>query len=507
MSNAQVIVETGLGKLLGFESEGVRLFRGIPFAEPPVGERRFRAPEPVMPWPGVRDSKQFGAAAPQPKLALAALPGMDVGPQSEDCLYLNVYAPAGAGPQARKPVMVWIHGGGFVIGSGAQSIYDARALAKRGDVVIVTINYRLGALGWMDLGDQGDLAVENAGLLDQIAALRWVRDNVATFGGDPDNVTIFGESAGGMSVGTLMGCPSARGLFHKAIAQSGSCQAVHADRDGSAAVTAAMLSALGLSSPHVRQLREAPAEKLMAAQQQVSLQLMLTGGKHLLPFQPVVDGRVLPRHPLDEVAEGLARDVPLLVGTTLDEWKLFAFMDGELRQLDEARIAARIQQRLAHADGARIAAGYRATRPQAGGASLWVAIETDRVFRVPAIRLAEAQLRVRPDVFMYLYTWASPAFGGVLGACHAIELPFLFDVLEVPGAENFAGKGPEAKRLAGWTMDAWTAFAHRGDPSDAGLGTWPRYDLARRATMELGARAGVLDDPAADERRLWDGVL
>ena len=283
---------------------------------------------------------------------------------------------------------------------------------------------------------------------------------------------------------------------------------MHADRDGSAAVTAAMLSALSLSSPHVRQLREVPAEKLMAAQQQVSLQLMLTGGKHLLPFQPVVDGRVLPRHPLDEVTEGIARDVSLLVGTTLDEWKLFGFMDVELRQLDEARIAARIQQRLAHADGARIeprATAQRAPRRTARGE---LGRDRDRP-RLPCARdppRGGAAPRAAGRLHVPLHLGVT-SLGGVLGACHAIELPFLFDVLEVPGAENFAGKGPEAKRLAGWTMDAWTAFAHRGDPSDAGLGTWPRYDLARRATMELGARAGVLDDPAADERRLWDGVL
>lgn len=507
MSNAQGVVETGLGKLLGFESEGVRVFRGIPFAEPPVGEGRFRAPEPVKPWSGVRDATQFGAAAPQPKLALAALPGMDVGPQSEDCLYLNVYAPADAGPQARKPVMVWIHGGGFVIGSGAQSIYDARALARRGDVVVVTINYRLGALGWIDLGEQADLATENAGLLDQIAALRFVRDQIAAFGGDPANVTIFGESAGGMSVGTLMGCPAARGLFHKAIPQSGSCQAIHTDRDGSAAVTAAMLSTLGLAAPHVRQLRELAVEKILGAQQQVTLQLLMAGGRNLLPFQPVVDGRVLSRHPIDVVAAGGAQDVPLLVGTTLDEWKLFSFMDTELRQLDDDKMAMRLQQRLAHADGAKIVAGYRASRPQASGAALWVAMETDRMFRLPAIRLAEAQLAVGSAVYMYLFTWPSPAFGGVLGACHAIELPFVFDCLDLPGAANFVGAGPEARQLAGWTLDAWAAFAHRGDPSPAGIDGWPRYDATRRATMEIGARCGVLDDPAANERRLWDGVL
>lgn len=507
MAGARVTVETGFGKLEGFESDGVRVFRGVPFAKPPVGELRFRAPEPHEPWSGVRDATGFGPSAHQPKLALAALPGMDVGPQSEDCLYLNVYAPTGLAPGARKPVMVWIHGGGFVIGSGSQVVYDARKLARQGDVVVVTINYRLGCLGWMDLGEQGDLATENAGLLDQIAALRWVRDHVSVFGGDPGNVTIFGESAGGMSVGTLMGCPAAHGLFHKAIPQSGSCQGIHADRDGSAAVTAALLSALGLATPNVRQLREAPAEKLMAAQQQVSVQLLLTAGKNLLPFQPVVDGRTLPRHPLDEVRAGLSRHVPLLVGTTRDEWKLFSFMDTELRQMDDARAAVRLQQRVAHADGPKIVDGYRSGRPDADAGSLWVAIESDRVFRLPAIRLAEAQLEHQADVFMYLFTWASPAFGGVLGACHAIELPFVFDALDLPGAANFVGAGPEATRLASACVGAWAAFAHGGDPSHAGIGAWPRYDTARRATLELGAHSQVIEDPQGAERRLWDGLL
>ena len=498
-------VETGLGKLEGFEKDGVRIFRGIPFARPPVGDRRFRPPAPPEPWTGVRDATRFGAAAPQPPLMLAALPGFDIGAQSEDCLYLNVYAPVSATPSERKPVLVWIHGGGFVIGSGAQSIYDASRLARRGDVVAVTINYRLGVFGFLDLG-QPERASANAGLLDQIAALAWVRDHIAVFGGDANDVTIFGESAGGMSVGTLMGCPAAHGLFHKAIPQSGSTQAVH-DHESAASVAAALLSTLGMETPHVAKLREVPADKMMQAQQQVTMRLMLAGGAQLLPFQPMVDGTVLPRHPLDEIRAGHARDVKVLVGTTRDEWKLFGFMDAEVRLLDEAKIAARISQRLPHADGAAIVAGYRASRPTADWTSIWLAIETDRVFRIPAIRTAEAQRAHQPDVFSYLYTWESPGFGGLLGACHAIEIPFVFGCLDLPGGEQFVGKGPEAERLADRTMDAWLAFAKSGNPSHPGLGDWPRYDDARRATMELGPRCGVLDDPSGAERKLWDGVL
>jgi len=500
------VVETGLGKLEGFGSDGVRVFRGIPFAKPPVGERRFRAPEKPEPWAGVRDATRFGPSAHQPPLMLAALPGFDIGEQSEDCLYLNVYAPAGASPAQRKPVMVWIHGGAFVIGSGAQSIYDGRKLARRGDVVVVTINYRLGALGFLDLG-QPELAAPNAGLLDQIAALEWVRDHIEAFGGDAGNVTIFGESAGGMSVGTLLGCPAARGLFHKAVPQSGSCQAIHSDRESSTAITAAVLAGLGMTTPNVKELRAVPIDKLKQVQQTVSFQLLTLGGTQLLPFQPVVDGHVLPRHPLDEIRAGISRDVRVLVGSTRDEWKLFGFMDPKVRQLDAEKIAERIQQRLPHADGEKIAAGYRATRPEADWPSIWIAIETDRIFRIPAIRVAEAQRAHQADVFMYLFSWESPGFGGLLGACHAIEIPFLFDCLDLPGADKFVGAGPDAQRLAERTMDSWLSFATNGDPSHVALGAWPRYDATRRATMELGARCGVQDDPAARERALWDGVL
>jgi len=499
------IVETAQGKVQGFEKDGVRVFRGVPFAKPPVGALRFQAPEKPEPWAGVRDATQYGNAAPQPPLMLAALPGFDIGTQSEDCLYLNVYSPAGATSTNRKPVLFWIHGGAFVIGAGSQSIYDGAPLAKRGDVVVVTVNYRLGVFGFLDLG-QPERAATNAGILDQIAALEWVRENIERFGGDPANVTIFGESAGGMSVGTLLGCPKAQGLFAKAIPQSGSTQSVH-DHESAATVTTAILAALGFEKPHVQQLREVPAEKIVQAQQNVSMQLMMAGGAQLLPFQPVVDGDVLPRHPLDEIRAGIARDVQVLIGSTRDEWKLFGFMDPEVRNLDADKIARRLQQRLPHADGAKIVAAYKAARPNEDWTSIWLAIETDRVFRIPAIRTAEAQLAHNPDVFSYLFTWESPGFGGLLGACHAIEIPFVFGCLDLPGGENFVGKGPEADRLAALTMDAWLAFAKSGDPSHAGLGAWPKYDTKQRATMELGPRCGVQNDPFAKERAAWEGAL
>ena len=320
-----VVVETPSGKLAGREADGVRSFLGIPYAKPPVGPRRFAAPEPAEPWAGVRDAGAFGASAPQLPMILP-LPGMDVGAQDEDCLYLNVYAPAGGA--AKKPVMVWIHGGGFVIGSGSQSVYDGSRLARRGDVVVVTLNYRLGALGFLHLAELcPDLAgaVSNPGMRDQVAALEWVQRHIASFGGDPGNVTIFGESAGGMSVGTLLGMPKARGLFQRAIPQSGATHHFHTP-EAATQVAEALLGALGVAAKDAaRVLRELPAQKLIEAQGQLQTQPASSLG--LLPFQPVVDGDSLPRPALQPVREGARAGVALLAGTTRDEWKLFSLMD------------------------------------------------------------------------------------------------------------------------------------------------------------------------------------
>lgn len=514
-AHAQTDVVTTSGTVHGAVAGSVIQWLGIPYAEPPA---RWTRSVPKVASPTLIDATTPKPACVQLLSQISAecrdtvgqTPGTPVG--SEDCLTLSIWKPVAAPPTPR-PVMVWIHGGSLNNGCAKDGLTTGGDLAlhgAEGGQIVVAIQYRLGPMGFFALEelaseDPAGLA-GNYGMLDMVLALEWVQDNIAAFGGDPDNVTIFGESAGGMSVGTLLGCPQAQGLFHKAVPQSGSTQAIH-DHESAASVAAAILSGLGLESPNVQKLREVPAETLVQVQQAVSMRLLLAGGAQLLPFQPVVDGRLLPRHPLDQIRDGLAREVRVLIGTTRDEWRLFGFTDPQLRQLDAAQIAERIAQRLPHADGAKIVAGYRAARPDADWASIWLAIETDRVFRIPAIRTAEAQLRHQPGVYAYLFTWESPGFGGLLGACHAIEIPFLFGCLDLPGAESFVGKGPEAERLAERTMDAWIAFARSGDPSHPGLGEWPRYDTEKRWTMELGAHCGARPDPSGAERALWEGVL
>ena len=564
----RTIVTTSRGRLDGRDEGGLLVFRGIPYAAAPVGMRRFAPPKPAGPWPGVRPAYAFGLAAPQNAAEMGPLFRLGLGATGEDCLVLNVWTPGLDG--ARRPVMVWIHGGAFVLGAGSQFLYDGAALARRGDVVVVTINYRLGALGFLHLAARlgGELpATGNEGLLDQIAALEWVRDEIAAFGGDPGNVTIFGESSGSLSVATLLGSPGAEGLFHRAILQSGAANYVW-PREVAAGVADAVLGALGIDGAAA--LRALPVDRLLAVQRHVFLAAVL-GADHVLhdlspsgrrvagaaflglalarrplgaagaaltrglagflrrwqegrapggatrglaalhgrglPFQPVTDGRVLPRPPLDAIGDGLARRVPVLVGTNRDESKLFLFLDPEGGALDEAGLEARAAELLGPR-APRVIATYRDARRARGEAvapaEIWSAIESDRTMRHPAMRLAERQRAHQPRTYAYLFTWPSPFMGGALGACHALELPFVFGTLGHPMLRPFAGKGPAAEALAARIQDAWIAFARAGDPSHGGIGVWPAYDAAARATMILDRECRVESAPREPERAVWD---
>lgn len=500
---ATPVIEIGSGKLQGNEKGGVLVFKGIPYAAPPVGARRWLPPADPLPWAGIRDAGEFGDWAPQNKGALDDVMGAETGTQSEDCLSLNVWTPGCTG---KRPVMVWIHGGGFTIGSGAQGIYEGGTLARHGDVVVVTINYRLGILGFAPLAAVTDgriPATGNEGLLDQVKALAWVRDNIAHFGGDPGNVTIFGESAGGMSIGNLLALPAARGLFHKAIPQSGAC---HTCADGATAVRRgeAILKALALDADG---LRNAPLADLLRAQRLMEggrvegYPLAVIGG---LPFMPVVDGVVMPHNPIDAVAAGAAAGIPVLAGSTLDEWKLFGIPAKAIQQLDEAGLAKRLGYLVGDEHTPDLVAAYRAALPARGiepsVPEVFMAIQTDRIFRIPALRLLERQRPHEARVFNYLFDWPSPAAGGRLGSPHAVELAYVFGTYSKPGAKTFYGEGEGAAALATMTMDAWTRFAHDGDPG------WPAYETGQRTTALLGASRRILAKPLEAERRAWDQV-
>ncbi|HEV2370441.1 MAG TPA: carboxylesterase/lipase family protein [Acidimicrobiales bacterium] len=500
------IVETSLGKLQGKAGHGVSVFLGVPYAAPPTGERRFAPPEPSPPWTGVRDATAVGPVAPQLPSPLETLLGSRAIVWDEAaCLSLNVWTPGT--DTAERPVMVWVHGGAFLNGSSGIPWYDGSRLARENDVVIVTVNYRLGALGFLHLEDVAGPGLTGsglAGILDQVAALRWVEENISAFGGDPGNVTVFGESAGGMSVATLLALESARGLFHRAVLQSGAGHNAHTREDADR-ITHEFLQALELTSAGAgtaARLRDLPVSALLEAQGRIGQAYVQRG----LAFQPVIDGTTLRDLPVRRVAAGSAHDVAVLVGTNRDEWNLFAAMDPRSPGLDDAGlldIAVGV-----FGDGARAEAAiaqYRSSRPDDSPGRLLSAMTTDNTFRIPAIRLAEAQREAGGAAWMYLFTWPSPVFDGRLGACHAVEIPFVFNNLDRPGADIFVG--PDAPTALAKAMSAtWAAFARSGDPSGGALGPWPQYEPRRRTTMVFDVTPHLEEDPMAAERLQWDGV-
>lgn len=512
---ADPVATTTYGKVRGKEALGCVQFRGIPFAAPPVGERRWKPPQRPETWDGVRDCLEFGPICPQNLGTLERLGGArrPQHPMDEDCLTLNVFTPGL--DEARRPTMVWIHGGAFSTGSSRVPWYFGHNFARDG-VVVVTINYRVSALGFLHLEDLFGSDFEDSGTIgtqDQVAALDWVRDNVASFGGDPDNVTIFGESAGGMSVGTLLATPSAEGFFHKAIPQSGASHASHRP-ETAARVARRFCEETGVEPGDKDALMALPTDRVLAA--------VLTLGQAIasdhtdvlgedfaglaMPFQPVHGGRFLPKAPIDAVREGSGARVPVLVGTTKDEWRLFTILmrEDQMRSLAPRPLRNLCAQAGRSADD--LVAGYRGILGDATELDLRNAIETDRGFFIPATRLAEAQVRNDAPVWMYRFDWETPAFGGRLGACHALEIPFVFDNLDAPGADAFTG-GAAPQEIATKMHAAWVAFAQAGDPSSSHLPTWARYDAARRATMLFDADPAVADDPGGDRRELWDGLL
>lgn len=473
--------DTHTGKLEGTRRGGVSVFKGIPFAT----ALRWHAPEAVAPWSGVRSARAPGPVAPQNPTPLEGLiGGAGKTVQAEDCLSLNVFTPDCDG--AKRPVMVWIHGGAFVTGAGSLGLYSGRALAATGDVVIVTINYRLGSLGFLRLADVTGGRIQSTGaegLADQIAALRWVRDNIANFGGDPANVTIFGESAGAMSVASLLASPKARGLFHKAISQSGSAH-IARPREHGTRVAEAFLRHLGVSANDPAALERAPVEALLKAQADVLAEVDTQHDPHKLgtmAFQPVIDGDVLTAWPIEAVRSGSASGVALMAGTTTEEWKLWTALDARFHTMDEAKLARWAERTFGEA-GASLLAADRDGTPY----ERYVSMQTDRAFREPTLRLLAAQGAKAP-VYEYVFDWRSPAMGGAFGACHALELGFVFGSYSLPGADKFFGTGPEADAINRAMMQTWTSFARTGRPVADGVEAWPAWSAASPAAMVFGA--------------------
>ena len=496
------VLVTG-GTIRGMEEQGLARFLGVPYAAPPFGERRMRPPAPVAPWAGPRDATAYGATVPKgdypPQYQRLFTEPVIAG---EDCLNLNVWTPADAVGHGSLPVLVFIHGGAFVNGSGAVSAYDGSAFARDG-VVCVTINYRLGAEGFLFTGGADDAQNANTGLKDQIAALRWVHDNIGAFGGDPSRVTVAGESAGAMSVTALMAMPAAVGLFAQAITQSGA--AAHTLPPETAVITATTLAGMlgveptraAIAAADSRTLVQAVAELVQDAQNTPDPARWGALALRILPFAPVVDGDSLPRHPLEAAAGGASRDVRLLLGSNRQEGRLFLVAPGLIDSIDEGTLAQGVAAYGLPPHGVDV---YRRNHPGASPGDLLAQIITDWYFAVPAIRLAEAHAKGGGTSWSYLFDHPRPEQNHRLGAAHAVELPYVFDTIDDPATANLIGDDP-SRAVAASTHAVWVRFITHGDPG------WPRFTTESRTTGVLAESVTVVDDPHSDERALWDGIV
>ena len=479
-----VTVETTHGTVRGRAGA----FKGIPFAHAP----RFGPPLPPEQWQGIRDATEYGPAAPQNHdPVLEQMFGAAPFPVDESgCLTLNIWTPAA--DDTRRPVLVWIHGGAFISGSGRDAVFDGTRLAARGDVVVVTLNYRLGAFGFLQLADRPGSG--NLGLLDQVAALEWVRANIAAFGGDPDNVTLFGQSAGAVSVAALLAAPVAMGLFGKAIVQSGNAEAL-TDAAQAAAVTRELLGLLGIEESSTERLLDRPMEELLRAQAELGAAMRARGGLGL-PFGPVVDGVVLTGQPLDAVRGGAAAGIPLLVGANLEEGRMFTELAPDAPPVGPELLSAAAGAYFP--DGAKALESFRRLERDVTPSGLFAAMLGEHMFRAPSVRLAQAQAERGPAVWSYLFNWRSTAMGGRLGACHSLELPFVFDNLGAPGTDRFTG--PDAPQaLADEISGAWVRFARHGTPGD----DWPAYETGSRWTKVFDIPVRTEQDPRSELRLLW----
>jgi len=501
-------VETNLGKVRSQTQAGVQAFRGVPYAASTAGANRFMPPAKREKWTGVKDCFDLGQRSPQrdseffgfvPK---ALEPMCPAEPMGEDCLVLNVWTPrASNSGDTKRPVMVWLHGGGYTTGSGGFVCYNGQELARKHGVVVVTVNHRLTVFGYLyfaGIGGEKYAHASNLGMMDIVAALEWVRDNIAAFGGDPNNVTIFGQSGGGGKVSALMAMPPAHGLFHKAIIQSGAdVRGVSVEAANKSAEL--FLSKLNLKPDQIDQLQQMPVDQLLAA---------AAGGPPGAPglaLAPVVDGSTLPGGPFDPTAPELSASVPLMIGTVETE---VTFFPGQiLDPIDDANLHARVRQMLAKASDAQVdqvIAAYKAGRPGVPNTDVYLAMASDATFRAGVVLEADRKAAQKAPVYQYYFTWHSPVQDGKLRAFHTLEIPFAFDVVDL--ASSMTGTGADRQPLADKVSGAWASFARNGDPNHKLLPKWEPFDTDKRAIMVLNDECKLVNDPHGEEQHVLHSV-
>ncbi len=517
-SDSKNVVETNAGKVRGYTREGIHTFKGIPYGASTEGKNRFMPPVKPAPWAGLLSTMNYAHVCPYPPRTdwkndeTAFMFQWNDGQPGEDCLRINVWTP-GTNDNRKRPVMVWLHGGGFSFGSGQELLsLDGENLARRGDVVVLTLNHRLNTFGFLNLAEFGGSQYEgsgNVGMVDLVFALEWVRDNIASFGGDPGNVTIFGQSGGGGKVSTLLAMPSAKGLFHRAIVQSGATLKV-SEASNSAKLAAAVLDELNISKSDVEKLRSVPMDHLLnaalAAEAKMAPPLSPSASYRRrtrdIRWGPMVDGKIIPGHPFDPVAPGVSAGVPLLVGTVLNEFTT-AMNKPDAFSMTDAQLEERIKE--VYGDRCEeIVQTFKKGHPNARPFDLYSIIGTCQV-RHNAVKQAQLKAALnQAPAFNYWFTWQTPILDGRPMAFHCSELPFCF--YNSDRCENMTGGGPRARALAAKVSDAWINFARKGDPNHSGLPKWAPVGSDKVTTMIFDDTCVARNDPDGPERRLMESV-